>query len=85
MVWQDIVVAIANILFGYSLVYQVYFGFKKRKGLLSKQTSILTTIALYALSVAYFSLNLYLSAVIGIFNGTMWLLLFIQGIIYEKA
>jgi hypothetical protein len=85
MVWQDIVIALANILFGYSLLWQVYYGFKKKKGLLSLQTSLLTTIGLYAISVAYFSLNLYVSTIIGIFNGTMWLLLFIQGIIYKKA
>ena len=84
MVWQDIVVAIANVLFGYSLLWQVFQGFKKKKGLLALQTSLLTTIGLYALSVAYFSLNLYVSTIIGVFNGTMWLILFIQGIIYKK-
>jgi hypothetical protein len=83
--WQDIVIAIANILFGYSLIWQVYYGFKKKKALLSKQSSFLTTLGLYALAITYFSLNLYLSTLIGVFNGTMWLLLFIQGLIYEKV
>jgi len=85
MVWQDIVVAIANILFGYSLAWQVYCGFKKKKALISLQTSFLTAIGLYALAVAYFSLNLILSTVIGVFNGTLWLILFIQGLIYKKV
>ena len=83
MVWQDIIIAVANILFGYSLVWQVYCGFKKKKALISLQSSFLTALGLYA--VAYFSLNLILSTVIGVFNGTLWLILFIQGIIYEKA
>lgn len=85
MVWQDIVVAIANILFGYSLVYQVFKGFKEKKGFLALQTSFLTAIGLYALAVAYLSLNLFVSTVISTFNGTMWVLLFIQGIVYKKA
>ena len=84
MVWQDIVIAIANILFGYSLIWQVYCGFKKKKAAIALQSSFLTALGLYALAVAYFSLNLILSTIIGIFNGTMWLILFIQGIIYKK-
>ena len=85
MVWQDIIIAIANVLFGYSLIYQVYKGFQAKKGFLTTQTSLLTTIGLYGVSVAYFSLALYLSALVGFFNGTMWLLLFIQRLIYKQA
>jgi len=85
MVWQDIVISIANILFGYSLIYQVYYGFKKRKGFLSLQTSFLTTIGLYALAFCFLTLNLVMSSVLSTFNGTMWFLLFIQRIIYKKA
>jgi len=83
--WQDIVVAIANILFGYSLAYQVYQGFKKKKGFLTLQASLLTTIGLYALAFTYFTLNLNISTIIAVFNGTMWLLLFIQRLVYKKA
>jgi len=85
MVWQDIVIAIANVLFGYSLLYQVYKGFKERKGFLAIQTSTLTAIGLYALAIAFFTLNLYISTIISIFNGTMWLILLIQSLIYKKT
>ncbi len=85
MIWQDIIVAIANILFGYSLVYQVYVGFKKKKGFLSLQTSLLTTIGLYTISIGYLSLNLIISTIISLFNGTLWLILLLQAILYEKA
>jgi hypothetical protein len=85
MVWQDIIIAVANILFGYSLAYQVYKGFREKKGFLSLQTSSLTTIGLYALAVAYLTLNLYVSTIIATFNATMWLILFIQGLIYKKV
>ena len=85
MVWQDIVIAIANILFGYSLAYQVYMGFKEKKGFIKLQASFLTTIGLYALAFAFFTLNLFVSTIVATFNGTMWLLLFIHGLIYKKA
>ncbi|MBT4136147.1 hypothetical protein HOD75_00205 [archaeon] len=85
MVWQDIVIAIANVLFGYSLIYQVYLGFKKRKGFLAIQTSFLTTIGLYAIAFAFLTMNLYISALVSVFNGTLWLILFIQRLIYKKA
>ena len=85
MIWQDIVIAIANILFGYSLTFQVYKGFKERKGFLTIQASLFTTIGLYAIAIAYFYLNLYISTIISVFNGTMWFLLLIQRIFYPKA
>lgn len=78
MVWQDIVIGIANVLFGYSLAYQVWKGFKDKKGYLALQTSFLTTIGLYALAFSFFTLNLIFSTIVAIFNGTMWLFLFIQ-------
>ena len=85
MVWQDVVIAIANVLFGYSLVYQVYRGFKEKKGFLTLQASVLTTIGLYALAFSFFTLNLFFSAIVATFNGTMWLLLFVQRLMYEQA
>ncbi|MDP1695803.1 MAG: hypothetical protein Q8L29_02750 [archaeon] len=85
MVWQDIVIGIASALFAYSLVFQVYVGFKEKKGFIASQTSLLTTIGLYMTAVAYFTLNLYISAIIILFSGTMWLLLLVQRLIYKKA
>jgi len=85
MVWQDIVVALANVLFGYSLIWQVYLGFRDKKGALSIQTSLLTAIGLFALAISFFSLNLILSTIIAVFNGTMWLFLLVQRLIYKKA
>ena len=83
--WQDIVVAIANILFGYSLIYQVYRGFKEKKGFITIPTSLCTTIGMFSMTLVYLSFNLYISTIMGLFNATMWLLLFIQRIIYRKA
>jgi hypothetical protein len=85
MVWQDILISLANIIFAYSLAYQVYIGFKEKKGALSIQTALLTFISLYVLSFAFITLNLFLSAIVSAFNGTMWALLLMQRLTYEKA
>lgn len=84
MVWQDIVIAIANLLFTYSLAFQIYRGFKDKKGYLALQTSFLTTIGLFTVAFAFFTLDLSASAIVAISNGFMWLILFIQGLIYNK-
>ena len=83
--WQDIVLGVANVLFTYSLVYQVYRGFKEKKGFIAVPTSFFTTIGLYAVSIVYLTYALYFSTIICAFNATMWLLLFIQRLIYKKA
>lgn len=85
MVWQDIIITIVNIIFAYALIPQVYQGFKNKKGYINIQTGLLNTLGMYAMAFAFFSLNLTFSWIIGTFNATMWLLLFIQGIIYKKA
>lgn len=83
--WQDIVVAIANVLFGYSLIFQVFKGFIEKKGFIATQTSFLTSIGLAALSVAYLSLGLYISTATALFSSALWLVLFVQRIFYKKA
>lgn len=83
MVWQDVIIAIANVLFGYSLVFQVWKGYRDKKGYLALQSSFLTMIGLYALAFSFYTLSLIVSTVVSAFNGTMWLILFIQGIMYQ--
>ncbi len=85
MVWQDWVISISSILFVYSLSNQVIHGFKKKKGFLTIQTSVLTTIGLYAVAISFFFLNLYFSAILTIINATLWLTLFLQRLKYGKA
>lgn len=84
MTWQDIVLTIAIILFSYALIPQVYEGFKKKKGLVNLQTSSITAAGMYAVSIVYFTLNLYFSTIIGIINAVLWTLLFIQKLIYKS-
>jgi len=83
MAWQDIVITLANLLFTYSLIIQVYSGFKDRKAHLHFQTALLTTIGLYIMTIAFASLNLLFSSIAAGVNATLWLLLFIQRITYK--
>jgi hypothetical protein len=84
MIWQDFLIFIANIIFAVSLIIQVYYGFKEKAGPIKFQASIPTMTALYAISIAFWSLALYFSAIVSFFNGTMWFLLFIQRLSYNK-
>ena len=84
MIWQDIVISVANLFLTVSLFYQVIYGFKKRKGLLTCTTSGVTTTALYIIAAAYLTIKLYLSAIITALNATLWLMLLIQRLIYKK-
>jgi hypothetical protein len=85
MIWQDFVIAIANILMGYALIPQVFKGFKNKKAYIKFQTGLITSLALYILGITLFTLNLFFSGAIALFNATMWLILFIQSIIYKQS
>jgi len=81
--WQDTVITIVNLVFSYALIIQVIQGFKDKKAYINFQTGLLTTIGLYSIVIAYASLNLWFSTIVGTFNATMWLTLFIQRITYK--
>jgi len=83
MMWQDITITIANIIFAYALIPQVMQGFKHKKGYINLQTAFLTTIGLYAMAIAFVSLNLIFSTIIVGINATLWFILLIQGLIYK--
>jgi hypothetical protein len=83
MIWQDLVLTIANILFSLALIPQVYHGFKTKRAAMVLQTAVLTTIGLYATSIAFFTLNLFFSGAVSLISGTLWALLLIQKLIYR--
>lgn len=85
MNWQDITISLANVLFSVSLIIQVYYGFKEKVGPIKYLTSIPTFVGLYTVSFVFVTLTLYLSAIISFLNGTLWLLLFIQRLIYKNG
>ncbi len=74
--WQDIVIALVSILFGFILIPQlkdVWHG----KSILNLYTASLTTIGLYVLAVTFFTMEFWISFTAEIFSGTIWLLLFV--------
>lgn len=83
MIWQDVVVAVANVLFMYSLAHQVRHGFRTRKGTVTLVTSSLTAVGLYAIAAAFFTLSLFLSAGAAFVNGVLWTVLFVQGVMFR--
>jgi hypothetical protein len=83
MLWQDIVIAVVSLLFGFILLPQlkdVLIG----KTILNEITAGLTTIGLFILAGTFFTLNLYVSAVAETFSGIIWLLLFILSLKNKK-
>lgn len=84
MVWQDLVLTFANIIFAVSLIPQVYKGFKTKTGPITPATSIPTSVGLYIITFAFYSLALYYSAILSFVNGTFWFILFLQRIIYRN-
>ncbi len=84
MVWQDIVMMIANSVFAISLIPQVYHGFKEKKGYIRVETSVPTFLGLCAVSFSLYTLHLFFSAASATISVALWLILFIQRIIYQK-
>jgi len=81
--WQDILITIVNIIFCVSLLPQVALGFRERKGVITHVTSIPTFIGCFAMAFAFFTMSLYLSAFTTFFVGFLWLLLFVQRMMYD--
>lgn len=81
--WQDIVITISIILFGYALIPQIIQGFKKRKQDINLQTSLITAGGMYAITIAYLTLNLTFSTITTGITGTLWLILALQKIFYK--
>ncbi len=83
MMWQDLVIMIANVIFSYALIPQVYRGFKTKKGIIELQTSLLTAMGLFAMAIALFTLKLYLSTLMVFTSAILWIILLFQKIVYK--
>lgn len=84
LMWQDNLIAIVNVVMIYAVVMQVVKGFKDKKRHIDFQTGLITFIGLYSTAIAFFSLNLIFSAITVFVSGTLWLILFIQTLVYKK-
>lgn len=84
MIWQDLVISASGFIFGAALIPQVWHGFVKKKGAINPWTSAPTFIALYVMTIAYYTLDLILSMIVLFVTGTLWLLLFVQWLLYKE-
>jgi uncharacterized protein with PQ loop repeat len=82
--WQDIVISIASVLLCMALVPQIIKGFKEKREEISILTASITTLGMYIVAFTYFTLNLPVSTIVAIVTGSLWLVLFIQSVIYKK-
>ncbi|MFH1325649.1 MAG: hypothetical protein ABIH49_02685 [archaeon] len=84
MIWQDVIVSLASVIFVYSMFPQIVYGFKTKKGLISIQFSLLNIIAMIGLIIVYVSFELFLSAAINMLITSLWGVLLIQRIKYGR-
>ncbi len=82
MVWQDIIVSIASIIFVYAMIPQIIYGFKTKKGLISIQFSLLNIVAMIGLIIVYASFNLIFSTILNSIIAFLWFILLIQRLKY---
>jgi hypothetical protein len=73
-VWQDIVIAVVSILFGFILLPQ-FKDLLRGKVYINLYTAGLTTLGLYILAATFLTMKFWISFVADIFSGTIWLLL----------
>jgi len=83
VIWQDIILTISNLIFSYALIPQAYQGFKIKKSAIVLQTGFLTSLGLFASSIAFFSLGLIFSGIITNINALLWVILFLQRLIFK--
>lgn len=84
MTWQDIIMSIVTIGFGYSLIPQILYAIKNERVGIANQTTVITFIGLYITCIVYFSLAYYFTFVLTLFTGTCWLILFLLKLKYKK-
>ncbi len=82
--WQDKIITICMIFLNYALIPQIYQGFKERKSFINLQTSIITVISVLIISIAYLTMGLFASSIMGFITLFLWSIFLIQGIIYKK-
>ena len=66
-------------------MYQVMHGYKSKKAFLTLTTTAVTSVGLYVIAVALFTLGLVYSSIVSLVNAALWTILFVQRIHYKKA
>lgn len=74
--WQDIVIAVISLMFGFILLPQLREVWKGKSSL-NLYTASLTTIGLFILTATFFTMCFWVSMTADFFSGIVWLLLFV--------
>jgi len=77
--WQDKIIMITALIMGIMVIPMVLDGFNGV--IINPLTSLVTFIGLYILAICFWTLELKLSTILYVFNGTLWLILFIQWVV----
>lgn len=83
MIWQDIVIAIANIGFVVSLLKQIYKIHALKQSSIDLISVLIYAFGLYAMGIAFLSLKLYISSILVLLSAVLWSLIYIQTYIYK--
>ncbi|MFP4402383.1 MAG: hypothetical protein ACLFPL_04070 [Candidatus Nanoarchaeia archaeon] len=81
MIWQDVVIALANTIFIFSLSEQAYEIIKHKISTMSLINTFTLGVGLSAISFSMFTLDLYFSSVVTGLNALLW---FIIGVLTLK-
>ena len=76
--WQDIVIALVGLSFGFMLLPQLRDAIHGKS--VNVYTAGLTTVGLYILAITFVTLNMWITAFAELFSGTIWLLLFLLSV-----
>jgi len=80
--WQDIVIAIVGLLFGFILLPLLRDVWRGES--INVYTAGLTTVGLYIMAATFFTMKFWITFIAEVFSGTIWLLLFILSIMHKK-
>ena len=82
--WQDTAVFVGTFLLSYGLAFQVYRNFKQKKCEVEAQTSCISAMGVMAICVSVATLGLLYSAIINGIVALLWVVLFIQRLVYKN-
>jgi hypothetical protein len=81
--WQDYVIAIVSLLFGFILLPQLADTWRG-KTILNLYTASLTTVGLFILAGTFFTMRYWTSFIADVISGFIWFLLFIFSLRNKK-
>ena len=83
MLWQDILLTFASILFTYSVIPQVCYNYKNKICKIENKFLIITILAELLVCVCFMSMGLYMSGTFCALQMVLWGVIIYQKYLYE--